>query len=106
MRVRVDIDETICYYADIRSYEKALPLHDRIKEINKLYDDGNEITYWTARGSTTGIDWYDLTKKQLDDWGCKYHFLSTGEKPNYDLLICDKAINSESFFTSRGIHVK
>ena len=44
----------------------------------------------TARGSGTGIDWYDVTKKQLDLWGCKYHELSVGEKPVYDLLICDK----------------
>ena len=31
-----------------------------------------------------------LTKNQLNKWGCKYHHLSVGEKPHYDLLICDK----------------
>ena len=31
-----------------------------------------------------------LTEKQLKQWGAKYHELSTGEKPPYDLLICDK----------------
>ena len=61
-----------------------------IKKINTLYDEGNEITYWTARGSVTGIDWYEDTKNQLNKWGCKYHHLSVGEKPHYDLLICDK----------------
>ena len=30
------------------------------------------------------------TKQQLDEWGCKYHELSVGVKPPYDLLICDK----------------
>ena len=78
----------------------------QISHINKLYEEGHEITYWTARGTTTGIDWRLLTEQQLAEWGCKYHHLSVGEKPNYDILICDKAINSESFFKSRGIHVK
>ena len=106
MKIFVDIDETICFYSEKRHYPLALPLTDQISQINKLYDDGHEITYWTARGSTTGIDWKPLTEQQLSEWGCKYHHLSVGEKPNYDLLICDKAINSESFFKSRGTHVK
>ena len=77
------------------------PSHDqeRIDKINKLFDEGNKITYYTARGSTTGIDWYEITKKQLEDWGCRYHNLDVGNKPHYDLLICDKAINSEVFFS-------
>ena len=61
-----------------------------IDKINKLYDEGNEIVYYTARGALTGIDYYDLTKQQLNDWGAKHHKLSVGEKPYYDLLICDK----------------
>ena len=106
MRIFVDIDETICFYKGKREYPLALPIADQISQINQLYEDGHEITYWTARGSTTGIDWRALTEQQLSEWGCKYHHLSVGEKPNYDLLICDKAINSESFFKSRGTHVK
>lgn len=90
MRVYVDIDETICFYDGEREYSNALPNKEHIGKINKLYDEGHTITYWTARGSVTGIDWYDVTKKQLDEWGCKYHHLSVGEKPAYDLLICDK----------------
>jgi hypothetical protein len=98
MKIYVDIDETICYYEAERKYEKALPISERIVKINSLYEDGNEITYYTARGSITGIDWHNITKKQLDEWGCKYHNLSVGEKPHYDLFICDKAVNSEEFF--------
>ena len=90
MKVYVDIDETICYYDGPRQYEKAIPNFDNIKKINILYHQGHEITYWTARGWITGIDWYDVTKQQLDSWGCKYQKLVTGEKPAYDLLICDK----------------
>ena len=90
MVVFVDIDETICFYEGLREYPLAKPNLENISKINKLYEKGNEITYYTARGTTTKIDWYEYTKSQLDKWGCKYHHLSVGEKPNYDLLICDK----------------
>ena len=89
MTIYVDIDNTICL-TNKDEYDKSKPLYDNIKKINKLYDEGNKITYYTARGSTTKIDWFDLTKKQLDDWGCKYNEISVGEKPHYDILICDK----------------
>ena len=36
------------------------------------------------------INYRDLTRIQLNSWGCKYDYLSVGEKPNYDLLICDR----------------
>lgn len=98
MKIYVDIDETICYYESERDYNLALPILENIEKINKLHDEGNIITYWTARGSVTGIDWYDVTKDQLIRWGCKFTNLSVGQKPAYDLLICDKAINSDVFF--------
>ena len=90
MNIYVDIDETICFYKGKREYPLAKPNLENIKKINTLYEEGHTITYYTARGSVTGKDWYDLTKKQLNDWKCKYHNLSVGEKPAYDLLICDK----------------
>ena len=71
---------------------------NRIEKINKLFKQGNEIHYWTARGSGSGIDWSELTKNQLDSWGCKYTTLKMG-KPVYDLFIDDKNINSESYFS-------
>ena len=90
MKIFVDIDETICYYKGKREYSLALPIRKNIKKINKLYDEDNYIVYWTARGTVTGIDWLETTADQLDEWGCLYHELITGEKPDYDLLICDK----------------
>ena len=100
MIVYVDIDETICEYPlDIkdRKYELATPILNNIDKINQLYKEGHHIVYWTARGSTTGIDWTELTKKQLKKWNAKYHDLKL-KKPNYDIFICDKAINSRNFF--------
>ena len=90
MKIYVDIDETICTYNSVRQYNLAIPILENIKKINILYEEGHEITYWTARGTVTKIDWFDITKNQLDLWGCKYHKLITGQKPAYDLLICDK----------------
>ena len=90
MIIYVDIDGTIC--TDEKGvYDKAKPRQEQIDKINKLYDGGNTIIYWTARGSVTGVDWYELTKSQLTLWGCKYHDLRVGTKPHYDLFICDKS---------------
>lgn len=90
MKIYVDIDETICFYKNKREYPLAKPNLKNIAKINKLYDEDNYIVYWTARGTVTGIDWLETTADQLDEWGCLYHELSVGEKPDYDLLICDK----------------
>ena len=40
---------------------------------------------------------FNLTKMQLDIWGCKYHDLILG-KPSADYYIDDKAINDYDFF--------
>ena len=88
MKIYVDIDNTICNTNGM-DYENSKPIIENIKKINKLYEQ-HDITYWTARGSVSKINFYELTKKQLKSWGCKYNELSVGKKPPYDLLICDK----------------
>lgn len=92
----VDIDNTICNtgYGD---YEAATPYYDRITKINKLFDEGHTVVYWTARGTMTGYDWRKLTEQQLQQWGCKYHELKM-KKPYWDVFIDDHNINSEDFF--------
>ena len=92
----IDIDGTICSKVD-RDYKDAVPYLDRIEKINFLYDQGNEINYWTARGGKSGIDWFEVTEKQLIEWGCKYHSLKMG-KPSYDVWIDDLAINADEYF--------
>ena len=98
----IDIDGTICteHFNENGTidYTKAKPKKERIIYLNLLYDSGNEIHYWTARGSVTGIDHKQLTENQLKKWGCKYHSLRVGDKPNYDLWIDDKARWSEEYF--------
>lgn len=89
MLLYVDIDGTICTITNGK-YEKAQPVEENINKINKLFDEGNTIVYWTARGAVSGIDWTETTENQLKLWGAKYHNLKMNTKPHYDLLICDK----------------
>jgi hypothetical protein len=92
----VDIDNTICH-TNGNDYYNSQPYIERIQKINKLYNSGHRIIYWTARGGLSGIDWTELTKQQLESWGCHYHEIRMW-KPSYDFWIDDKAINSEDFF--------
>lgn len=85
----IDIDGTICSVEDA-DYSLARPFKDRINQINKLYDLGNTIIYFTARGYVTGIDWQDVTLKQFKEWGVKFNELKFG-KPNADIYIDDKS---------------
>jgi len=91
----VDIDETICFYSGLRRYDLSEPNFENIEKINRLYDEGWKIVYWTARGSVSGKDYSEHTREQLTKWGCRYHDLVTGTsprpKPHFDLIIDDKA---------------
>jgi len=107
MRYVVDIDATICIPGTCKvcRYEGAKPIPERIEKINKLYDEGHTIKYFTARGMGRYDDdvekakekFYNLTKMQLKIWGCKYHELILG-KPSADYYIDDKGVNSNDFF--------
>lgn len=96
MVIYIDIDETICKSPLAPDYSKSTPIWENIEKANTLYDKGNLIVYWTARGTGTGIDWSETTKKQFTEWGVKYHDLKFG-KPNYDLFIDDKNINTNNW---------
>ena len=109
-RYCIDIDGTICTPTVGRDYHKAEPWQDRIKVLNKLYDEGNYIIYFTARAMGRFADLphsvasvkakevlFDLTKQQLDDWGVKYNELIMG-KPHADFFIDDKGVKDEDFF--------
>ena len=96
MIIYVDIDNTI-FDTQGMDYEGSKPILDRIEKMNKLYDDGHTIVYWTARGSGSGKDWSEVTKEQFKRYSVKCHTLKF-EKPIYDIFIDDKNINSEEFF--------
>ncbi len=86
-----DIDGTICTQ-DGEEYEDAQPKQDIINYLNKLHAAGNTIILYTARGVTTGVDWNNLTRKQLIRWGVNYDSLHFG-KPAADVYVDDKAVN-------------
>jgi len=92
--IYVDIDETICSTPASRDYKDAKPIYLNIDKINKLYDEGNTIVYWTSRGSRKQKNWYSLTESQLKSWGAKFNELRV-DKPYYDSFIDDKTLRIE-----------
>lgn len=100
MKYYIDVDDTICRpYTNASNtqekYERATPIVERIEKVNRLYHDGHTVTYWTARGGDSGLDFEVLTRKQLLEWGCKFHALVMG-KPSYDVYIDDKSFNVDT----------
>ena len=84
----VDVDNTLTF-TNRNDYKNAQPNLEAIAKLNALYNNGHRINIWTSRGGTSGIDWRELTEKQLKDWGVKYHTLSA--KLSWDVIIDDRA---------------
>ena len=102
-----DIDGTICTKDNDQNYDQSVPLANRILIINKLFDDGNIIIFQTARGmgrhknnkELANKEFYDMTFKQLELWGVKFHELHLG-KPAGDVYVDDKGTKDNDFFTT------
>ena len=54
-KIFVDIDNTICF-TNGWDYEKSIPNVLNIKKVNKYYNDGHNVIYWSARGSSRGLE--------------------------------------------------
>jgi CMP-N-acetylneuraminic acid synthetase len=96
-----DIDGVIALKREDLDYGQALPNERMIAIVNRLYDMGNRIVLFTARGYVTGIDWRPITEKQMKDWGVKYHELKMG-KPNADFYIDDKFLDMNFLYREFG----
>lgn len=96
-----DIDGVIARKREDLDYTKAEPDERMICIINRLYDLGNEIILFTARGYTTGKDWREVTRSQMERWGLKYHELHMG-KPNADYYVDDKMLDMEVLYREFG----
>lgn len=92
----IDLDNTLCI-TNNGDYANSIPIQQRIEYVNKLKNENNIIIIWTARGSKSNIDYSDLTKKQLSDWGIQYDDILFG-KPDYDVYIDDKSFNVDSYW--------
>jgi D-sedoheptulose 7-phosphate isomerase len=99
-----DLDGTICNTID-KQYANATPYLEVVKKINELYDSGNKITIFTARGGTSKIDYHDITMSQLTTWNVKFHELIDKNKPHFDILIDDKAINAKTWREQNNIFI-
>ena len=74
-----DIDGTICEKDEFSdaNYENSQPMLDRVKIVNKLYDEGNTIIFQTARGmgrfknnaEKAKEAFYEFTANQLERVG-------------------------------------
>ena len=114
MNIAFDLDGVICHRkTELGGSEKYLtcyPDQDVVDVVNRLFDEGNYIIIYTARGMNTfnndvrkvydGL--YELTKNQLIKWGVKHHELVMG-KVSYDVLIDDKALNAINAQTAKDI---
>lgn len=92
-----DIDGVIAELREDLQYDLSKPNIKMINIINKLYDKGNEIILFTARGSKTGKNWEDVTRKQMNLWGVKFNELKFG-KPGADFYIDDKLLNIDDLY--------
>lgn len=106
MRYCFDIDGTLCHTPNDElgkpDYKNAQPFQFMIEQVNRLYDKGNYIIMQTARGKGSGIDHTELTKRQLDEWGYKYHELFPMFcKPTADIFVDDKAVNAVDWSESQ-----
>jgi capsule biosynthesis phosphatase len=104
MKYVIDLDGTLCTI-EKSGYTFASPIESRINKVNKLFDEGNEIIIFTARGMNTFKgnkqkvyeQYYDFTVEQLKKWQVKYTSLILG-KPSADFYIDDKGIHPDEFF--------
>ncbi|MCR5508144.1 MAG: acylneuraminate cytidylyltransferase family protein [Lachnospiraceae bacterium] len=89
LKIVCDIDGVIAQKTPGNHYDQADPNYTNIIILKRLHELGHRIVLHTARGYSTGIDWVDLTKKQMNDWGVPYDDLVFG-KPDADFYIDDK----------------
>jgi CMP-N,N'-diacetyllegionaminic acid synthase len=93
-----DLDGVLCSLT-AGDYENATPNVEAIAVANDLYERGARVIIHTARfmGRTGGDpdearrQGLDLTRRQLADWGVRFHELHMG-KPSYDVVVDDRAV--------------
>jgi D-sedoheptulose 7-phosphate isomerase len=90
-----DLDGTLCTNT-FGDYENAKPLENAILKVNSLYDLGNQIKIFTARGTSSGKNLRKFTELQLNNWKVSYHELIFG-KPEADFYIDDRGVNAVEF---------
>lgn len=91
MKYAFDIDNTLVH-TNGNDYEHSTPIQHRIDRVNSLFEEGHTIYLFTARGMSSGRDHYELTVRQMHEFGIKHHRIIMG-KPDVDVFVDDKAIS-------------
>jgi hypothetical protein len=97
-RICFDLDGVLCSQTGGR-YEDAIPNNEAIEVVNGLYHNGFRIIIHTARFMGRNDqnviaaykEGYEFTRRQLDQWGVRYHDLFLG-KPSFDVVVDDLAV--------------
>ncbi len=87
-----DIDGVIATLAPKNRYEVAEARPEVVELINALYQQGHTIILFTARGAVSSIDWAETTRRQLEQWGVRYHELKFG-KPFAHYYVDDRLLS-------------
>ncbi len=91
----IDIDNTL-FESTYPCYTVKGVRQDVIDTVNQLYEDGNFIRLYTARGTCTGIDWSREIHDVLVRAGVRFHEIKYG-KPAAHYYVDDKAMTPEQF---------
>ncbi len=94
IKIVCDIDGIIANKTKCNDYSKAIPLESNIQILRNLHEKGHTIVLHTARGYATGIDWKEITTKQMKAWGVPFDELIFG-KPDADFYVDDKLVPLE-----------
>ena len=102
-----DIDNTICKTVG-NDYKNAKPHKAKVLLINKLYEKGHIIKFFTSRFmGRTNDNATEARKKakkitlsQLKKWNMKFHKIYFG-KPSSDFYVDDKNLNFKSNWTTQ-----
>ena len=98
LKICCDIDGVIAAKTPGNDYTKAMPLEKNIEILRELNRQGHQIVLFTARGYATGLDWQNVTKRQIEQWAVPYSQLIFG-KPDADIYIDDKFFELSSLKT-------
>jgi CMP-N-acetylneuraminic acid synthetase len=100
-----DLDGVLASLVPDNEYLQAQPFAPAVAAVNRLYDAGNHIVIYTARGSLTGIDWTEATREQLRSWGVRHHELRFG-KPAADYYVDDRMLSLAALLAWMGSSVE
>jgi hydroxymethylpyrimidine pyrophosphatase-like HAD family hydrolase len=87
MKICLDLDGTLLEEKPTFQRSLAKPLPGAVESVNKLYNDGHQITIFSARSWSE----LEMTEATLNQYGFKYHYLLLG-KVGYDVFVDDRAI--------------